>query len=280
MVEHRINIIKNDMMYVCKYCGKELKRPCALGIHERTCKNNPNRKPLEKHVCGYGIYRAKTSNVEDNRRCKFCGKACKNENSCQNHERTCPKNPDRKYVNGMKGKPAWNKGLTKETDSRVAKSANTLKQRYADKIYTSPSKGKSMSEEQKKKISDTMKRYLSDNPSKTPYVLNHHSHGDSYPEKYFKSIFDFNNIKYEQNYFTCGYFLDFAFVDSKQYIEIDGEQHYVDNRIVKHDKIRTDKLLKNGWECIMRVRWSEYKKMEKSEQEEFVTNMIKLIMSR
>ena len=74
--------------------------------------------------------------------------------------------------------------------------------------------------------------------------------------------------------------MDFAFVDSKQYIEIDGEQHYVDNRIVKHDKIRTDKLLKNGWECIMRVRWSEYKKMEKSEQEEFVTNMIKLIMSR
>lgn len=268
-------------MYVCKYCGKELKRPCALGIHERTCKSNPNRKPLENHVCGYNIYQKKAKLVDNEiYHCRHCGKTCKNKNSHKNHERLCPKNPDRTYINGMTGKSAWNKGLTKETDSRVAKSANTLKQKYADKVYTSPSKGKPMSEEQKKKISDTMKQYLSDNPNKIPYVLNHHSHGDSYPEKYFKDIFDLNNINYKQNYFTCGYFLDFAFVDSKHYIEIDGEQHYVDDRIVEHDKIRTDKLLKNGWKCIMRVRWSEYKKLEKSEQEKFITNMIKSIMSR
>lgn len=59
--------------------------------------------------------------------CKFCGKECKNENSLRNHERCCPDSPDRNYKNGMKGKTAWNKGLTKETDVRVKKNSLALK---------------------------------------------------------------------------------------------------------------------------------------------------------
>ena len=41
------------LVYRCSFCGKELKRPCALGLHERTCKCNPNRKPLENHKCNF-----------------------------------------------------------------------------------------------------------------------------------------------------------------------------------------------------------------------------------
>ena len=37
----------------CKFCGRVFNRPCGLAIHERTCKLNPDRKPLENHVCNF-----------------------------------------------------------------------------------------------------------------------------------------------------------------------------------------------------------------------------------
>ena len=62
--------------------------------------------------------------------CKFCGKSCKNPNSLRNHERLCPKNPDRHYVSHTIGHTAWNKGLSKKSDERLAKSAKTLSDGY------------------------------------------------------------------------------------------------------------------------------------------------------
>jgi len=62
--------------------------------------------------------------------CKFCNKECKNSNSYRNHERLCPKNENRVYVShtlGSKGHVAWNKGLTKETSSSLAKLSATHK---------------------------------------------------------------------------------------------------------------------------------------------------------
>lgn len=62
--------------------------------------------------------------------CKYCGKVCKNENSLRNHERLCRENPNRQKPNIVEwnkteGRVAWNKGLTKKTDERVAKYGNT-----------------------------------------------------------------------------------------------------------------------------------------------------------
>ena len=56
--------------------------------------------------------------------CKYCGKVCKNKNSLVQHEIRCKENPNRKY------RIAWNKGLTKQNDPRVAKYANTYKENY------------------------------------------------------------------------------------------------------------------------------------------------------
>ena len=66
--------------------------------------------------------------------CKFCGKICKNDNSLRNHERLCKNNPNRQESYIMKKNKqgnctAWNKGLTKETDERVAKYAATYHNR-------------------------------------------------------------------------------------------------------------------------------------------------------
>lgn len=61
--------------------------------------------------------------------CQHCRSQRKSRNSLLAHEVTCPSNPVRKYKNGMTGKTAWNKGLTKETNESVAASANKLKGR-------------------------------------------------------------------------------------------------------------------------------------------------------
>lgn len=53
--------------------------------------------------------------------CSYCEKVYYKESSLKNHSQRCPSNPDRKIQNGRKGKPSWNKGLSKHDDARVAR---------------------------------------------------------------------------------------------------------------------------------------------------------------
>lgn len=68
--------------------------------------------------------------------CKYCGKECKNLNSLKQHEIRCKDNPDHIQVIKPKGNTKhhtpWNKGLTKETDSRIKKQGETYSQRVKD----------------------------------------------------------------------------------------------------------------------------------------------------
>lgn len=71
--------------------------------------------------------------------CEFCKKICKSKNSLRCHEIRCKLNPNVKvWNNGVKkgeGKPAWNKGLTKDNDERIQKRSITFKQRYSEGLY-------------------------------------------------------------------------------------------------------------------------------------------------
>lgn len=170
---------------------------------------------------------------------------------------------------------SWNKGLTKETDPRIAKIVKTC---YERNHYKNLNKGKILSKEHKDKISKSMKKYFLKHPDKVPYILNHSSH-ESYPEKYFREAFlneQFPNFK--QDRYVNGYFLDFAFEEYKCYIEIDGEQHYVDKNIVEHDKIRNDVLNKTEWKCISRVRWSEFQKLSSEQKHNFLIDLKQKIL--
>jgi len=76
--------------------------------------------------------------------CQYCARECKNDNSLRNHERLCKENPNRqtppaktqKWRDTMKGRTAWNKGLSKETSEAVRKyakaSSNTHKKKIAE----------------------------------------------------------------------------------------------------------------------------------------------------
>ena len=205
--------------------------------------------------------------------CKFCSKICKNANSLRNHERLCKENPEHQESTWVKfnhERGAWNKGLTKETDKRLLKAGKTRSDGYKTGRLINSNKGKHHSDEEKKYLSEKRKQFLKENPDKVPYLLNHHSKGDSYPEKYFKEVLNNEKIEYKQNYYQIGYFLDFAWPKKKLYLEIDGEQHYVDKRIVEHDKIRTENLKNEGWICIERIRWSEYQKLNETEKKNYL----------
>ena len=58
-------------------------------------------------------------------------------------------------------KPAWSKGLTKETDERLKKNSETRKKRLKEGILVHPMKGKKQSEESKRKMSESSKGCIS-----------------------------------------------------------------------------------------------------------------------
>lgn len=69
--------------------------------------------------------RASNFNKPNVQYCRYCEKECKNINSLKQHECRCNKNPNKintviKNFNQPGTRKAWNKGLTKETDSRLA----------------------------------------------------------------------------------------------------------------------------------------------------------------
>lgn len=44
----------------------------------------------------------------------------------------------------------------------------------------------------------------------------------------------------------------------------------------RHDKVRTENLKNEGWQCIERIRWSEYQKLNESEKK----NYLKMIFTK
>jgi very-short-patch-repair endonuclease len=82
----------------------------------------------------------------------------------------------------------------------------------------------------------------------------------SYPEEYFKRILDFNKINYEIDKAVGRYFIDFALIDYKVALEIDGKQHEWSDR--KESDLRKDKLLlENGWR-VFRIKWRNPRTIE------------------
>ncbi len=126
-------------------------------------------------------------------------------------------------------------------------------------------------EETKKKISEVRKKYLSENPDMVPYKLNHSSK-ESYPETYFTDIFRSEKIDVEESTRIGLYELDFSIPDRKIDIEIDGEQHYCDTKIVESDIRRTKYLEDNGWDVI-RIRWSDYKRLKLNDRIKFIIEL-------
>lgn len=207
--------------------------------------------------------------------CKYCNKECKNNNSLRNHERLCKANPNRQFTKFNDN--CWQKAKGTNKFIKAKKLGIEIKVSTETKAKISNSKkGKVHSEETKQKISKSMKVYLLKNPDKVPYLLNHSSKGISYPERYFKFILSSNKIYYDFQYQEGLYSLDFKINNID--LEIDGDQHYLDKKIIKHDIIRNKVLTDKGYK-IIRIKWSDYKKLSRSKRELFIKNLISVLLN-
>jgi very-short-patch-repair endonuclease len=193
--------------------------------------------------------------------CDNCGSEICSRNFSK-HKKACLKPKAPKKIRGVDYDPArgykdgtrqaWNIGLNKENDPRIKSMGEKISESISGK------KRKPLSTEHKTILSQKRIEYLNQNPSKVPYKLNHSSK-ISYPENYFIEVFSNIVEDFEFQYRVQRYSLDFANPKHKLYLEIDGEQHYVDEKIIKHDVKRTIILKNLGWSGL-RIRWSEFNK--------------------
>jgi very-short-patch-repair endonuclease len=117
----------------------------------------------------------------------------------------------------------------------------------ANKIAYKKGRGcKKHSEETKLKISKARIKYLTENPDKVPYLINHSSK-KSYPEQIFENALLSSGIKgWIYGYQNGIYEYDFAWPEQKIDVEIDGSTHLSD-KVKKIDERRDIFSKESGW---------------------------------
>ena len=180
--------------------------------------------------------------------CKFCNKECKNLNSLRNHERLCKLNPEKQVSNltVRQDKTPWNKGLTKDTDTRVMNNAllvsESLKGKPSKTVWT---------EEMRKAKSEWRKQLHKDFPEMHPNCkLAGNRKKMSYPEQVAFDFLTSHNVVFEHNKKIDKYYPDF--VIGNTIIEIDGAQWHDKEK----DKIRDEILSSYGY-TVVRIISSE-----------------------
>ena len=210
--------------------------------------------------------------------CQFCDRETTNAGANKAHENRCKLNENKIEYPLRKHNPR--RGHIGENQYTKAKRLGLPKPILSEKTLkkmSENSKKQRHSQETKDKISKARLKYLTENPDKVPYKLNHYSKGQSYPERYWKKVFDKLGLQYTEQYQIHTYQLDFALVDEKIDIEIDGDQHYLDERIVKSDMRRNAYLENHGWKVI-RIKWSDYKKLvDKKDRVDYIDSIMKEI---
>jgi len=254
---------QNPIKYICEKCEKTFVREGNLLNHTSKCNGIKTITVSEEWF-----------NPETNKyKCPYCELEYSKKGISSHIWRNHGDGKDFTANNdGYKnGRVNARKGLTKENDKATLIASEKLKAKYASGELIGSAVGRIISLETKEKISKSRIAFLKANPNMVPYLLNHKSKGESYPEKYFREILEQEKIDFIQEKQESVYSLDFVIgtID----LEIDGEQHYVDSRIVESDKRRTIYLENMGY-TIIRVRWSEYQKLNRMERKQFIKNLL------
>ena len=145
------------------------------------------------------------------------------------------------------------------------------------KLKSKKSKGRKHSEKTKKLLSEKRKKWISENPDKSPYIVSHKSRGETYPEKYFREWMEKENIPFQQEYRFKLYAFDFL-VNERIDLEIDGDQHKNDKRIIEHD-IKRDNKSKDAGFIVYRIMWSDYQKLNQEERESFLSELKNFLLN-
>jgi very-short-patch-repair endonuclease len=110
--------------------------------------------------------------------------------------------------------------------------------------------------ESKAKLREKRISWMKANPDKTAWRTRN---APSYPEKLFIELCETHLLydKYDiiREYSVYPYYIDFAFLNAKVAIEIDGSQHWLDKTRIDADMKKDELLKNNGWR-IMRFRFN------------------------
>jgi very-short-patch-repair endonuclease len=175
----------------------------------------------------------------DDLNCKYCGKLCKNKNSLAQHEIRCVSNSNRIQVLGNQtSRSAWNKGLTKETDVRVAKNAEsvskTLRQKVSDGWKPFFATDDYWTDEMRSQRSVEKVQLFKEHPELHPNRRLASNKVMNYPEQVAATWLSDHNISYEYQFKTVfnnkSRYVDFYVADYKLYIEIDGEYWHANSQ--------------------------------------------------
>lgn len=183
-------------------------------------------------------------------RCPICNELCSSRRTLQAHRKELHGNKRVTKRFTMCNCTYCNREFTKIY-------AKTLHEKYcklnpnAIKCISHPN-----TEEQKRKISEKQKE-------RVKLGLNHgwmscHSSKKSYPEEFFTKVIEneFIDKNYQYNYLFYQYRLDFAWIDKKKCIEIDGAQHERSEAQRESDVRKDDKLVHEGWQ-VLRIKWKD-----------------------
>lgn len=232
--------------FTCKFCGRVIKSKSSLRNHEKHfCELNPNRD------LNFGTRHDWSCN-----RCEFIGHS---RRDLQNHIKECHLTGSI----GANGKYCWNKGLTKETDERIAKNgqsvSNTMKQLYKNG-YDNPNSPFCKSywtEEKRKQRSNDKVALYKEHPEKHPNVTcASNRHNMTYPEKLAKDWLESHNIEFERSFFirldNKARYVDFYIPKYNLFLEIDGEHWHVEGN--ENDMHKDEIATKYGY-ITLRIRF-------------------------
>lgn len=177
-----------------------------------------------------------------NIKCPHCD-GCFSKYGIKNHIAIVHEGDIRRVSHKVKRGSCWNKGLTKFKDERIKKMSEKISKALKGKF------GRKHSEKTKIKISENRIKFLKENPNKVPYMINHSSKM-SYPEKIFKDALEKEKISgWKYNLRVGIYQYDFAFLNEKIDVEIDGATHETE-KVKKIDARRDEFSIKHGWTVI------------------------------
>jgi very-short-patch-repair endonuclease len=200
----------------------------------------------------------------------FCKKCNKNISSNNFNRHVCYTDDDVIAVQVLYNKGLSKRKITKEGYSKRCIIEALKKQsrnsseasKLAHKLYPDNFK---CSKKTKAKLSKSRLLFLKNHPEIKPWQH------ESYPEKLFQNLVEKNELakKYDivREYSFFPFFIDFAFVNIKLAVEIDGSLHWKDSVRVQKDKEKDELLISNNWKVYRIPSFLIKNQFEKTEHE-------------
>lgn len=202
----------------------------------------------------------------NNYKCPHCGKEY-SKNGISTHiwrkhtnegiEFTKNHDPNIGFKNGTR--KSRNKGLTKETDESINRACETKKRKFKSGELISAFKGKHHTEESKEKIRKARFEYLKLKTGNTAWEKVQRGELTYLEQRFYDELKKHNLFKkYDIIYNLCEYpyFLDFAFLNIKFAVEMDGACHFSNGKRIQHDIDRDKTLDKKGWK-MFRIAYND-----------------------